>query len=294
MFSTQPTRPLFQSLTNLSSRQDGSHFQLGNEDAMSKEPAKDFGAITDDYTFFETHATESEADVRAYATQLVALSPDGETIRMLDFGCGSGSFTVRFLKQAGWQPERLKLTLVEPAESVRPLAVERLKGFTTTAISDSAALPEGLFGCFDLVLANHVFYYVPDLKDILQRLISSLSPSGVFLTAIAGYTNALIEFWITGFGLIGREIPYNTSEDVETALRDLGANYQKQQVPYEVKFQDTHENRMRMIRFLLADHLREMPHEPLLNLFDKYSHAGQIEYHLVCNHYTLRAAENRR
>jgi hypothetical protein len=76
---------------------------------------------------------------------------------------------------------------------------------------------------------------VPDLKDILQRLIRSLSPSGIFLTAIAGHTNALIEFWITGFGLIGREIPYNTSEDVETALRDLGANFQKQQVPYEVK-----------------------------------------------------------
>jgi SAM-dependent methyltransferase len=261
---------------------------------MNKEPAKDFGAIADDYAFFETHATEAEADVRAYATQLAGLSPDGGTVRRLDFGCGSGSFTARFLERAGWAPERLKLTLVEPAESVRPLAVESLKGFATTAISDSATLPEGLFGCIDLVLANHVFYYVPDLKDNLQRLIRSLSPSGILLTAIAGYTNALIEFWITGFGLIGREIPYNTSEDVETALRDLGANYQKQQVPYEVKFQDTHENRMRMIRFLLADHLGDMPLSPLLDLFDKYSHAGQIEFHLVCVHYMLRASENRR
>jgi SAM-dependent methyltransferase len=261
---------------------------------MNTDPAKDFGAIADDYTFFETHATESEADVRAYATHLAGLSPDGGTVRMLDFGCGSGSFTVRFLKQSCWPPERLKLTLVEPVESIRALVVERSQGFTSTAISDSATLPEGLFNCFDLVLANHVFYYVPDLANTVQRLMSSLSPRGVFLTAIAGYTNALIEFWITGFGLIGREIPYNTSEDVETALRDLGATYQKQQVPYEVKFQDTHENRMRMIRFLLADHLRDMPHEPLLDLFDKYSHAGQIEYHLVCDHYTLRASENRR
>ena len=146
----------------------------------------------------------------------------------------------------------LKLTLVEPAESVRAQAVVRSKGFTTTAISDSATLPEGLFGGFDLVLANHVFYYVPDLDDILQRLISSLSPRGMFLTAIAGYTNALIEFWITGFRLISRGVPYNTSEDVETSLRHLGANYQKQPVSYEVKFQDTQENRMRMIRFLLA------------------------------------------
>jgi trans-aconitate 2-methyltransferase len=213
---------------------------------------------------------------------------------MLDFGCGSGSFTARFLEQFGWPPERLKLTLVEPVESVRPQAVVRSKGYTTTAISDSATLPEGLFGCFDLVLANHVFYYVPDLENILQRLISSLSPRGMFLTAIAGYTNALIEFWIAGFRLISREIPYNTSEDVETSLRDLGANYQKQPVSYEVKFQDTQENRMRMIRFLLADHLRDMPHEPLLALFDKYSHAGRIEFQSASDHYTLRASENRR
>ena len=86
---------------------------------MTKEPAKDFGAIADDYAFFESHATEAEADVRAYATHLSGISPDGETVRMLDFGCGSGSFTARFLEQVGWPPERLKLTLVEPAESVR-------------------------------------------------------------------------------------------------------------------------------------------------------------------------------
>jgi hypothetical protein len=29
---------------------------------MSKNPAKDFGPIADDYAFFETHATEAEQD----------------------------------------------------------------------------------------------------------------------------------------------------------------------------------------------------------------------------------------
>ena len=88
--------------------------------------------------------------------------------------------------------------------------------------------------------------------------------SGIFVTAIAARTNALIEFWIIGFRLLGREIPYNTSEDVETALQELGADYQKQQVAYELTFPDTEENRMRIIRFLLADHLAQMPHRPLL------------------------------
>lgn len=37
---------------------------------MSKNPAKDFGPIADDYAFFETHATEAEQDVRAYGERL--------------------------------------------------------------------------------------------------------------------------------------------------------------------------------------------------------------------------------
>ena len=208
---------------------------------------------------------------------------------MLDFGCGSGTFTARFLDEAGWPPERLRLTLVEPVEAARRQAVARLAGFTEAPAADSAALPAGLAGNFDIVLANHVFYYVADLRDQLARLIDALSSSGIFVTAIAARTNALIDFWIAGFRLLGREIPYNTAEDVEAALQELGANYQKQPVAYELTFPDTQENRMRIIRFLLADHLAQMPHRPLLDLFDQYSHAGRIDIRTASEHFTIHA-----
>lgn len=260
---------------------------------MSDTPEKDFGPIAEDYAFFETHATEAEEDARAYAVHLAAAVPGTGPVRMLDFGCGSGTFTTRFLRQAGWPPGRLRLTLVEPVESARREGAARLTPFTDAPVAELAALPEGGARGFDVVLANHVLYYVSDLAGQLSGLIDALSASGLFLAAMAGRANALIEIWIRGFALIGREVPYNTSEDVEAALRDLGADYQKEQVFYELTFPDTEENRMKILRFLLADYLAQMPHRPLLDLFDRYTHAGQVSIRTASDHFRVRAKGSR-
>jgi trans-aconitate methyltransferase len=259
---------------------------------MSKNPAKDFGPIADDYAFFETHATEAEQDARAYVQRLAGLVPSGSPIRLLDFGCGSGSFTAQLLREAGWPPARLRLTLVEPVESQRRQAVARLAGYTEHAVVDAAALPGGPVVGFDVVLANHVLYYVPQLRQQLAGLIGALSPAGAFVTAIAARTNALIEFWVAGFRSLGREVPYNTSEDVEAGLRALGAAYRKQEVAYQLAFPDSEVNRMRILRFLLAEHLAQMSPRPLLDLFDRYAHAGRIEIRTASDHFTVQAKGN--
>jgi trans-aconitate 2-methyltransferase len=255
---------------------------------MGTSPEKDFGPIADDYAFFERHATEAEEDARAYLEPLRAVIPADGTVRMLDFGCGTGTFTARLLAQTGWPPERLQLTLVEPQESRRSQAAARLAQFTHASLHESASLPDGLAGRFNVVLANHVLYYVPDLRAHLAKLIDSLSPPGIFLCAIAARTNALIQFWITGFGLLGREIPHHTSEQVEAALKELNANYEKQQVPYILSFPDTTENRMRIIRFLLAEHLAKIPHGPLIELFDQYADSRRINMQTASDHFTIR------
>src|SRR5262245_34746505 len=139
---------------------------------MSKNPQKDFGPIADDYAFFENHTTEAEQDARTYVEQLQEIVPaDGTTLRMLDFGCGTGTFTARFLKQADWPRDRLQLTLGEPVESARRQAVARLADFTNTPAAESATLPSELSAGFDIILANHVFYYVPELQSRLATLI---------------------------------------------------------------------------------------------------------------------------
>ena len=138
---------------------------------MGKNPAKDFGQIADDYAFFETHATEAQNDAAAYVRRLQTIRPAGN-LRMLDFGCGSGRFTAQFLKATDWPPDGVRLTLVEPVEAARAAAVARLAPFTTQAIADSPSLSPGLEGSFEVVLSNHVLYYVPALKERLAELIA--------------------------------------------------------------------------------------------------------------------------
>jgi trans-aconitate 2-methyltransferase len=255
---------------------------------MSNNPAIDFGEIASQYAFFEQHATEAQEDVPAYLAHLPTMEPTARIVNMLDFGCGSGTFTARFLEHTGWRPEHLRLTLVEPAESMRREAVTRLARFTASPLAESPALATALAGRFDIVLARHVFYYVPDLENILSQLITALAPAGVGLAAISARTNVLSQFGIAAFKRLGREAPYNASEDVEVALQALNANYEKYQVPYVLSFPDSVENRMRILRFILADHLAQLPQQPLLHWFDQFSRAGRIEIRTENDHYTLR------
>jgi SAM-dependent methyltransferase len=254
---------------------------------MGKDPAKDFGPIADDYAFFETHATEAAEDSRAYVERLAGVVPAEGPVHMLDFGCGSGAFTLRFLRDVGWPSSRLRLTLVEPVDAARRQACARLAASSGQPVVDWQALPSGTTDRFDVVLANHVLYYVPDLPAHLAGLIDAMTPEGVFLTAIASRTNVLIQFWITGFHLLGREVPYNTSEDVEASLRRSGAVYQKRDVPYRLAFPDTKANRLRILRFLLAEHLAQMPNRPLLDLFDPYASSGRIRIETASEHFAI-------
>ena len=257
---------------------------------MSGNPAKDFGAIADDYSFFEQRSTEAREDVRAYAEELRGWLPATGVVRMLDFGCGTGTFTELFLHELGWPQERVALTLVEPVDAVRGQAVERLANRIRTPIAESAALPAEGAGPFDLILANHVFYYVPNLRAELAKLVGSLAAGGTLVTAIAGRSNALIEFWIAAFLQLGREIPYRIAEDVEAALQDLGASYAKRSVEYELALEDTATNRQRILRFLLADYLPLLPREFLLGLFDRYVGNGRITIQTTSEHFVVRGS----
>jgi len=270
---------------------------------MSKDPAKDFGAIADDYVFFETYSTEAAMDAAAYVEHLSAAGLAGaelggagqgrgvpeNDVRMLDFGCGSGNFTVRLLELLQWPAELLELTLVEPAEVVRKLAVERLERFTQRPIAAGATIESGgVRGKFDFVMSNHALYYVPELERHLRQLVDAVAPGGLFAMAIAGRDNALIELWLVAFEMLGREIPYHTAEDVEAALVAMNVHFEKRRVPYGMDFADMEENRMKMLRFLLADHLAELPREQLLTVFDKHVCGRRIQFETASEHFVVR------
>lgn len=235
-----------------------------------------FDPILGDYAFFEAHSTEAEMDLRAYKHHLHAVSGRKGFIRMLDFGAGTGSFTSRLLRQAAWDTATLKLTLVEPGEHARKSALQNLRPFSDHSIAHYPDLPARLTDRFDFILANHVFYYVSNLAGTLEKLRHYCRPSGLFLIAMAGFENALIQCWVTGFGLAGKPIPFHTAEDLQRSLENTGFAYKRERVPYTIAFPDSTENRLKILRFLFGQQLAGMPQPALLNFFDQYAQAGKI------------------
>jgi len=65
---------------------------------MTETTKKSFSEIRDDYAFFENHTTEFDQDLYHYQQTLAKFSPPEEPLKFLDFGCGTGVFTSRFIK----------------------------------------------------------------------------------------------------------------------------------------------------------------------------------------------------
>ena len=255
---------------------------------MSQTSSKPFEPIRDEYAFFQQHATETEEDIRAYLPHIHGVSMGDSPLRTLDFGCGDGGFTAALLGRASVPPERLRLALVEPDDVYRHQAVERLQPFATQPVCAWPALPAHPHACFDLVVANHVLYYVPDLHGTLSALLRTLDTPGLFLAALAGRANAMARFCRRCFDLIGKPFPFHTSEDCEAALAGLGEAYCTEDVHYELVFPDAEANRLRMGRFLMGDDFHAVPRQVMLQCFDPYAHAGQITMQLVHQHFLIQ------
>ena len=254
---------------------------------MSQTSSKPFGPIRDAYAFFQQHATETEADIRAYLPHIHGVALGDSPLRLLDFGCGDGGFTAALLGSICLPPARLRLALVEPDDVYRHQAIAQLQPYSSQPVQAWPALPPHLHACFDLVVANHVLYYVPDLDGTLLALLGALATPGLFLAAMAGWANALAQLCRHCFDVLGKPFPFRTAEDCEAALARLGETYSTENVRYELVFQDAAENRVTMGRFLLGGDVHAVPRPALLQCFDLYAHAGQIAMQIVHQHFMV-------
>jgi trans-aconitate 2-methyltransferase len=252
---------------------------------MTMPTTKPFAGIRADYTFFQNHATEAAADLRAYLPRLEQLTRT-RSLRMLDFGCGDGEFTAELLSQAEFNKDELNLSLVEPDDLYRCQALARVQRFSEETVQAWPALPaDG--GPFDFVLANHVFYYVPELEVMIRAVLDALSPNGIFIAAMAGRRNTLIQFWERCFALIDKPIPFHTAEDFAGTLTRLGEQYEPMDVHYRLTFPDGTENRLSILRFLLGDYFENIPRQPMLSLFDPFTDHGTVTMPLVHEHFAI-------
>ena len=253
---------------------------------MSK---KDFHAIENDYQFFMESATEAEEDLAEHVRELKRLTCSDRDLSMLDFGCGQGDFSESLLAALQLPPEQLQLSLLEPVTEHRQQAGARLAQYCTPPIAEFPLLDELGATSFDFIMANHSGYYVDSAKAVAVGFASRLKPSGIAILAIAGFENFLLELWRVGFESIGRKIPYWTAEDYVAELEQAGISFRSKQVPYQLRFVDTTENRDKILRFLFSDYWPTMDHDLLRAKFQRYAADGHIIADTSSRHLVIEA-----
>lgn len=102
---------------------------------------------------------------------------------VLEVGCGTGWLWAEV-------PAPLRLTLTDLSEGMVAEAAARVAQcanitLVATQSADVQALPFD-DGSFDLVLANHMLYHVPDIGQAVRELRRVLRPSGLLVTATNG------------------------------------------------------------------------------------------------------------
>ena len=170
---------------------------------------KSFEEIHDAYAYFQAHSTEAHECTQALLSELLRIVPQNQSWTLADFGCGAGEFTDGLLKQCNFAPDLLSLILIEPDPSYRNTASQRLSGFTKNPIVTKPTLTTHDFPspAADILLSNHVLYYVSDLNQTLNSLQAAIKPNGTLLISLANRTNALLQGWDFLFGLFGEKCP---------------------------------------------------------------------------------------
>ena len=147
------------------------------------------------------HEEYSTADVPWF--EWVALQIEWQRgARVLEIGCGPGWFWDR----AHDVLPRLHLTLSDLSRGMVDEAVTRVSGMphhlsAAGFAADAQALPLD-DNAFDIAIANHMLYHVPDPRLAVTEVARVLAPSGVFVAATNGprHLRQLMEIRTEVFG----------------------------------------------------------------------------------------------
>ena len=127
------------------------------------------------------HSRFSTAEPRwpQWIFERLALAPGD---RVLEVGCGPGML---WRSHADRLPDGCTITLTDFSPGMVEEAEAALGGRFSFRVADAQALPFG-DASFDLVVANHMLYHVPNLDRALSEFARVLAPSGRLIAATNG------------------------------------------------------------------------------------------------------------
>lgn len=145
--------------------------------------------------------------------------------RVLDIGCGPGWFWAATAKRL---PEKLDVTLADQSPGMVEEAVNRCRPLPFAAVqgqqADAAALPFA-DNSFDVVVAMHMFYHLPDQAAGIAEMARVLKPGGVLAVTTNGAGNMRKMYELTTvFGSLPQD-PAGVAFGYDTAERLMRARF---------------------------------------------------------------------
>jgi SAM-dependent methyltransferase len=219
----------------------------------------------------EQYRDSSNLDTRASLHDRFSTNPQGwfawmfdtlETLpaegKLLDLGCGAGGLWRSHPERipAGWS-----ITLGDLSEGMllstwRRLVVTKRAYKYEKMDAQQIPYPDG---SFDIVIANHMLYHVPDIPKALREIRRVLKPGGKLVASTVGKNHMQeIESWIKQIGLGPSYTPFQAAFSLENG-----------QVELEKYFQD-----VKLLRY--EDSLRITEIEPLIAYIRSRSGAAEV------------------
>lgn len=113
-----------------------------------------------------------DPDIRAAWAERLARWLPGAAGHVLDLGCGTGSLSLLAVERGH------RVTGVDSAPGMLEHARRKLAGRDAEFLLGDAARPPVEPGSYDVVLARHVLWTLPDTRAVLRRWVSLLRPGG--------------------------------------------------------------------------------------------------------------------
>jgi SAM-dependent methyltransferase len=146
--------------------------------------------------------------------------------RVLEIGCGTGNL---WRENAARVPAGVRLVLTDLSAGMLEQARARLRGLPLAlelARADAQSLPFDA-GSFDVVIASHMLYHVPDRARALAEVRRVLRAGGRFLAGTNHWTHLLeLRELLTRFGVMSSLLPPVRDPhlfDLETAAEEISA-----------------------------------------------------------------------
>lgn len=238
---------------------------------------KEFSEILTDYDFFKNNCNEDQNMLNIFTQELLKLNQlntskanNSYNPKVLDFGCGNGTFLKRLISSKLFQNVfSTEIYLVEPDPIYRIEAMKALAHYTYTPlrILNNNLANNNIHYKFDLIISNHVLYYVTDLDATMDSFFKSLAPNGKIIISLAEKNHGLCNLLQSFCDLKGATYPYYIASDLISYLKRNSINYEIFPVLSELRFKNTSENINKIIRFVLSDKYAQLKSDLAINRF---------------------------